>query len=815
MSDQRPKYTKLRNIANIERAAPMLSQKSASYPPAHPLLKLQWQIGNQAVNRILQTKLTVNSSDDEYEREADRVATQVVSRINSPSDPSIQRLGVNRKFDEDIMRQALPETGSLAADDLGIAANAETDIPQARGGGYRLPSHIRKPLGQILGADLGSARVHLGADAERINRSRRTLAFTIGQDIFFRAGSHDPQARSGQQLLAHELNHVVQQEGPPMYRDSNTPIASRLRSTEVFSVQRYLGNLSAPTWGKPDSYSEGIWMTVLPGPYACESTDYGSTADSNKTKAMTRLDDQFPGYDRKSGYLSKNNEEGRGDPSGGQGGPLNDRIASRITTALGGGSIFSGPECRLMEDAFGVQFDSVRIHHDAEANILNQQLGAAAFTVGKDIFFSSTAFETATQQGRHLLAHELAHTLQQPSVVRRLRTHDYADNSVSRIGSAAGGAARLQSAQTAIDNNGPYEYQLPPGQTSANVSLMSAIRKILKDLLSIGGNIQGVNFGQILGQVYTLPVGTHELRIWSTPPAQSQDPVQLLLHFQIKVIPSGGVANDADLADQAWVEKINAMTIEQATSRPFRENHITEPGEPERTLLTVAIGRQKPSTLIELTPQAKDNLVAEMKDRMIAGECTTKKIFTTTQSYPMFDIDPATNECKTFSAKFTYGMFHNDEVNFGNAKMGVWQMSHYESTSSRVDERIITTLGSGGKSALHKDTTQLAFINPAPTGQLVKTDPNKEYVITVQSPQVLNSLAVRIDRSRPFSLTGDWKNAERTSGDGKVGPEKWSFTWTTAATGGVHLIRAEGRTKKKQPTKQISREIDVEQPKKP
>jgi hypothetical protein len=54
--------------------------------PLHPFLQLQQNVGNRAVQRLLanrgiplQPKLTVGAADDKYEREADRVAQDVVS----------------------------------------------------------------------------------------------------------------------------------------------------------------------------------------------------------------------------------------------------------------------------------------------------------------------------------------------------------------------------------------------------------------------------------------------------------------------------------------------------------------------------------------------------------------------------------------------------------------------------------------------------------------------------------------------------------------------------------------------------------------
>jgi len=81
---------------------------------------------------------------------------------------------------------------------------------------------------------------------------------------------------------------------------------------------------------------------------------------------------------------------------------------------LSGGGIQLDPEIRSgMEQRFGVDFGGVKIHSDSSAAALSNQLGAHAFTTGNDIFFNSGKYSPETLSGKHLLAHELTHTIQQ------------------------------------------------------------------------------------------------------------------------------------------------------------------------------------------------------------------------------------------------------------------------------------------------------------------------------------------------------------------------------------------------------------------
>jgi len=188
-----------------KRLQPVLDVTSTSVarqsaaPEKNQVLQLQRRIGNRALQRLLQgtiqTKLTVNEPGDDYEREADHVAQQVMSMRT----PEVRRASIQRQ-------QA----------DGGTASEAVTqEIEATRGGGNPLPASSQTEMEDRFGADFSRVRIHTGDYAARLSRQLSAKAFTVGSDIYFSGGAFSPELSEGKFLLAHELTHTIQQGAAP------------------------------------------------------------------------------------------------------------------------------------------------------------------------------------------------------------------------------------------------------------------------------------------------------------------------------------------------------------------------------------------------------------------------------------------------------------------------------------------------------------------------------------------------------------------------------------------------------------------------
>jgi peptidoglycan hydrolase-like protein with peptidoglycan-binding domain len=74
---------------------------------------------------------------------------------------------------------------------------------------------------------------------------------------------------------------------------------------------------------------------------------------------------------------------------------------------------------RFMEKKFGSDFSKVRIHTDQKAQMMNKKIRSKAFAHGFDIFFNQGQYQPETKAGKHLLAHELTHTIQQKGIIKK------------------------------------------------------------------------------------------------------------------------------------------------------------------------------------------------------------------------------------------------------------------------------------------------------------------------------------------------------------------------------------------------------------
>ncbi|CAK4814091.1 unnamed protein product [Aphanomyces euteiches] len=137
--------------------------------PAH-IMQLQRTVGNQAVQRMLANQ-------------------------NTP----LQREALS---EEELQMKADPN--AIQREE---SAEDETEELQMKADPNKMPEKVQSKMENAFGADFSDVRVHEGNKASDVGAH----AYAQGSDIHFAPGQYDPESQSGQELLGHELTHVVQQ----------------------------------------------------------------------------------------------------------------------------------------------------------------------------------------------------------------------------------------------------------------------------------------------------------------------------------------------------------------------------------------------------------------------------------------------------------------------------------------------------------------------------------------------------------------------------------------------------------------------------
>ena len=264
-------------------------------------------VNHQSIHRValpeseeLQMKPLANSITPLVQREAlpESEELQMKPLANSIT-PLVQRQEVPEDEEElqmksldnnTLQREALPEDEEelqmkpMVQRQAGMAGapNLEASINQARGGGVAIADNIREPMEQAFGADFSGVKVHTDGQSDQLNRSIQARAFTTGQDVFFRQGEYNPGSRGGQELLAHELTHVVQQSVPnSLYRNSDndddgwTTVTKDKKNKEKKTPEQ----IAAEKWSNTTTLvKKGVQdrLNQVHSPYKWGSTEWNS-----------------------------------------------------------------------------------------------------------------------------------------------------------------------------------------------------------------------------------------------------------------------------------------------------------------------------------------------------------------------------------------------------------------------------------------------------------------------------------------------------------------------------------------------------------
>ena len=347
--------------------------------------------------------------------------------------------------------------------------DAATAAVEHKGGGAPVDGGVAARVGGHLGADFSSVRVHSDPLSQEATQAMGARAFAYGGDVFLGPG----ESGGDLGLMAHELTHVVQQgaagqralQPKVTVGDANTPAEREADqvASEVTGGGRPRALLVDDGPVQPGQMLKSSFIDELRGqvtaaadaelgpiysaigcPYIDQYFSRYANRPASEGEALLR---RFapavqqattaaamiaPVVERVRAGVRQWRETGQapsdlpipGEAAGAaasasaQRAPDGRETLASLEHDLGPGQPLDGATASRMQDAFGIALPDVRLHTGAVAARKAAAVDAVAFTVGTNIVMGASAPAAGTIDGDALLAHELAHTVQQADAAR-------------------------------------------------------------------------------------------------------------------------------------------------------------------------------------------------------------------------------------------------------------------------------------------------------------------------------------------------------------------------------------------------------------
>lgn len=146
-----------------------------------------------------------------------------------------------------------------SASDLSLASDPpQTQLAVLNDPGQPLSESVRTFFEPRFHRDLSQVRIHTGAQAAESARVMNARAYTVGQHVAFGAGEYSPNTSAGRKLIAHELTHVIQQQGLPRWQQAQpVPMPQSTSWNSLLEMVRNVLESSFETWASDTS--KWIW----------------------------------------------------------------------------------------------------------------------------------------------------------------------------------------------------------------------------------------------------------------------------------------------------------------------------------------------------------------------------------------------------------------------------------------------------------------------------------------------------------------------------------------------------------------------------
>ena len=224
-------------------------------------------------------------------------------------------------------------------------------------------------------------------------------------------------------------------------------------------------------------------------------------------------------------------------------------LENQLNNTKGSGERLSDESRSFMESRFGANFSDVKVHTGIHAGILNRSLNAQAFTHGSDVYFGEGKYNPESRQGKHLLAHELTHVVQQGNAPISPKIQK--ENSSATTTSAQ---EEQQTTTSSATTTSAQAEQQTTTSSGGNHELSRLIARLIRDQ---------IDNESLRGYLGTLGSTLQELAVGSTGVQSGQQ----------KTSEGGSEQPASVLQDQRQTspDRLTALAVEQAFSTTARQ----------------------------------------------------------------------------------------------------------------------------------------------------------------------------------------------------------------------------------------------------
>src|SRR5882757_7280291 len=408
----------------------------------------------------IQTKLSVGAKDDPYEKEADSMADKVVSS-SATAEQTPAAGGENTV-------QKKTDTATDASAPMQVQARFESDNAEEKLQKKEEDSTEeqvqKKPVAgdeQDSGTvqrmcrecDEGDKIFRSGEEPDVSGMSKGDAVIAMAKTMLGKIKAKQPGA-GGQREGADKLWEIFKLAAPGVWQEDDIKTFGKPYPSwcGIFSVWAHKkAGIDLGNWqmGKGVSAFGTLKQTTSPQPgdigyidqpfqHHCIVTKVnGDTIDSidgnsglfSEVIENTRPRTAYSGFftaavSSDSGTANKKDIEGAVQKqTDGSAGTAPSSVETSLASSKGSGSSLPAAAKTEMESGLGADFSNVKIHTGSNAAQMSKDLNAQAFTHRGDVYFNENKFNPDTSSGKHLLAHELTHTIQQgaaPSIQKKI-----------------------------------------------------------------------------------------------------------------------------------------------------------------------------------------------------------------------------------------------------------------------------------------------------------------------------------------------------------------------------------------------------------